>query len=170
MNRFLALECKLRVICVWNCEFYKRAQSNEPLNVSLWFWVVKLIIWMLVLEILLKYKKSLIVLATTLSLTLFRLRIFAYRLSQFSLSSFFYRFTKYYMHSRRLLCIFLIVLSSSKGCLWPECQMGVHRALPTSKEQESFHGVTLACIGLLCGRVYINLICRIIYLAASDSW
>lgn len=57
----------MRVICVWNCRFYKRAQSNDPLNVSLWFWVVKFIIWMLVLEILLK-KKSLIVLVTTLSL------------------------------------------------------------------------------------------------------
>lgn len=125
---------------------------------SLWFWVVKFIIWMQVLEILLN--KSLIVLVTTLSLALFHLRIFTYGLSQFSLPSFFYRFTKYYMHSCRLLCIFSHnSLFSSKGCLWPECQMGVHTQFTyKQRARESFHGVTLACIGLLCGTVYINLI------------
>lgn len=149
----------MKVICVWNCRFYKRAQSNDPLNVSLWFWVVKFIIWMLVLEILLN-KKSLIVLVTTLSLALFHLRIFAYRLSQFSLPSFFYRFIKYYKHSCRQHCIFFHnSLFSSKDCLWPECQMGVHTQFTyKQRARESFHGVTLACIGLLRGRVYINLI------------
>lgn len=82
---------------------------------------------MLVLEILLKCKKSLTLLATSLFFSLFHLRIFAYRLSWFCLPSFFYEFTKHYMHSHRLLCIFFYnSLFSSRGCLCPECQVGVH--------------------------------------------
>lgn len=73
------------------------------------------------------------------------------------------------MHFLRLLCIFFLqfpVQQQGLNIRW----VCIHSFTYKQRPRESFHGVTLVCIGLFCGRVYINLIYRIMYLAASDSW